>query len=320
MLTFSESRRALFNKFVDYRSARNQWSEGYGLNLLYFDRYCSEHFPDETGLTQGMIDGWCVQRQTENKTSLINRTLPARKLAEYLNKRELADLSIPAMPAMPPKEHVPHFFTDGELANFFARCDENVRNAKTGSKKFYALQVSVLFRLLYSSGIRTTEARLLSVTDVDLEHGVLNIHKTKNSIEHYVALHDSTTKMLRDYNALAARYHPDRELFFPYKGAKPFSPDMLTYEFHKVWDRVNHENAVPYDLRHNYAIHNINSWLSLGFDFNDKFLYLSKSMGHTSLESTRYYYSLVPALAAILLEKTEPGFNSIVPEVPGHEE
>ena len=94
---------------------------------------------------------------------------------------------------------------------------------------------------------------------------------------------------------------------------------MLTYEFHKVWDRVNVEKAVPYDFRHHYAIQNINSWISLGFDFNDKFLYLSKSMGHTSLDSTRYYYSLVPALAAIIQEKTEEGFNEIVPEVPHYE-
>ena len=43
-------------------------------------------------------------------------------------------------------------------------------------------------------------------------------------------------------------------------------------------------------------------------------------MGHTSLESTRYYYSLVPTLAAIIQDKTEAGFNDIVPEVPRYEE
>lgn len=320
MLNISKAREELFNKFIDYRTACDQWSEGYGLNLLYFDRFCTEHYPSETGVSQPMIDGWCVQRETENKASLIGRTLPARKLIEYLNARGLANLQIPEMPKAEGKEHIPHFFTDEELTNFFAGCDENVLSAKSDAKRFYAFQVSVLFRLLYSSGIRTTEARLLRVEDVDLYHGVLNIRKTKHSIEHYVALHDSTAQMLRDYNEIADQNFPGRELFFPYRGTKPFSPDMLTYEFHKVWDRVNTENAVPYDLRHHYAIYNINSWISLGFDFNDKFLYLSKSMGHTSLESTRYYYSLVPTLAAIIQDRTEAGFNEIVPEVPHYEE
>lgn len=319
MQNFSESRKGLFEKFISYRTTCNQWSDGYELNLLYFDRFCSKYHPLESGVTQPMIDGWCIQRETENKTSLIGRTLPARKLVEYLNKRGLTKLCIPEMPKSGPKEHIPHFFTDEELTNFFAGCDQNVLSAKNDAKKFYAFQVAVLFRLLYSSGIRTTEVRLLRVEDVDLEHGVLNIRKTKNGIEHYVALHDSTAQMLKDYDVVAERNFPCRELFFPYRGSRPFSPDMLTYEFHKVWDRVNKENAVPYDLRHNYAIQNINSWISLGFDFNDKFLYLSKSMGHTSLESTRYYYSLVPALAAIIQEKTEAGFNDIVPEVPHYE-
>ena len=320
MLESNKSRKELFEKFIQYRISCNLWNEGYSLNLLYFERYCARHYPSEKGLTQAMIDGWCTQRETENKSSLISRTLPARKLIEYLCKHGLVDLNIPEMPKLPPKEHIPHSFSDNELSKFFAECDKRVLSAKTNSKKFYALQVSVMFRLLYSSGIRTTEARLLRTIDADLKNGVLNIHKTKNSIELYVALHDSAVQMLREYNVLADKFFSNRELFFPNKGTKPFTPDMLTYEFHKVWDSVNTENTVPYDLRHNYAIHNINSWLSLGFDFNDKFLYLSKSMGHTSLESTRYYYSLVPALAAIIQEKTETGFNAVVPEVSNYEE
>ena len=38
-------------------------------------------------------------------------------------------------------------------------------------------------------------------------------------------------------------------------------------------------------------------------------------MGHTTLESTRYYYSVVPGLSDIVLKKTEDGFNELVPEV-----
>lgn len=68
-------------------------------------------------------------------------------------------------------------------------------------------------------------------------------------------------------------------------------------------------------LSHNYAIENINSWMDDSFDFNDKLQYLSKSMGHRSIESTRYYYSIVPRLADTLRDKTEDGFNLIVPEV-----
>jgi len=39
-------------------------------------------------------------------------------------------------------------------------------------------------------------------------------------------------------------------------------------------------------------------------------------MGHTSPDITaKYYYSLVPVLADIIQEKTEAGFNYLIPEV-----
>ena len=41
------------------------------------------------------------------------------------------------------------------------------------------VEVPVFFRLLYSTGMRTTEARLLRVEDVDLQSGVINIRYTK---------------------------------------------------------------------------------------------------------------------------------------------
>ena len=52
----------------------------------------------------------------------------------------------------------------------------------------------VYFRLLYSSGLRTCEARWLKVKDVDLENDIVNIRKTKCNIEHYVVLHESMSK------------------------------------------------------------------------------------------------------------------------------
>jgi hypothetical protein len=54
-------------------------------------------------------------------------------------------------------------------------------------------------------------------------------------------------------------------------------------------------------------------------DFHAKLLYLSKSMGHSVIESTKYYYSLVPGLADILKEKTNDSFNNIIPEVNQNE-
>ena len=177
------------------------------------------------------------------------------------------------------------------------------------------LVVPVIYRLLYSSGIRTTEARLLRTIDVDLQYGVLNIRHSKGADQHYVALHSTMVSLLGQYDEAIRLLHPGREFFFPsYSGAQ-MCQSWITNNFRKLWYKYNTATAVPYEFRHHYAITNINMWNGLGSDFLAKFHSLSKSMGHTKLQSTRYYYSLVPAMSDLLLERTGSDFDRIIPEM-----
>ena len=68
-------------------------------------------------------------------------------------------------------------------------------------------------------------------------------------------------------------------------------------------------------MRHQYAVENISSWEDDSFTFSERLHYLSKSMGNRHIQSTLYYYSIVPRLAVQIQAKTEEGFNEIVPEV-----
>ena len=75
-----------------------------------------------------------------------------------------------------------------------------------------------------------------------------------------------------------------------------------------------------YEFRHHYAVENINRWVGRGFEFHDRLVFLSKSMGHTTVESTKYYYSIVPGLSKIIKEQTQAGSEWMMPEVPADEE
>ena len=178
------------------------------------------------------------------------------------------------------------------------------------------------FRLLYSSGIRTTEARLLGRGDVDLEHGVLNIRKSKGYDQHYVALHPSMVEVLRAYDAAAEKLQPGREWFFQSSKGGHYCREWVADNFRALWRGANGDAGpvVPYDLRHHYAIENISSWDCDAFEASDKLHRLSKSMGHRWTASTLYYYSIVPALADKLREKMEERFDATVPEVWDDEE
>ena len=305
----------LIESFTKYRKASGNWCENYEGGIARFARSCAASFPDASYLTQEMVENWCRQRDGEGNNSCRARIYPVITFVRYLRSRDLTCVQPPALPRIEPQTYIPHEFTQDELTKFFAACDALPSKPKHPWVLNRKLTVPVFFRLLYSSGIRTTEARLLRVEDVDLVHGALNIQKSKGHGQHYVALHGSMSKLMRDYDNAIAKMFSHRSYFFPSSVDKFHRTQWVQHNFYLLWDKISSVHVVPYAFRHNYATANINSWVDEGFGFDEKLLILSKSMGHSLIKSTEYYYSLVPGLADILEEKTNAGFEEIIPEV-----
>ena len=303
--------------FIRYRKASGRWNEAsYGPNLRVFDRFCRKNYGGEPCITQKMVDEWCAQRESETNNSCRSRIYVVYSFVKYLSERGLTDTNPPRLPRREKSTYIPHGFTADEIRRFFEGCDTLPDTPRTDNVLIRRITLPVFFRLLYSSGIRTTEARLLQTGDADLENGVLNIHYSKGHDQHYIALHDSMSDLMRRYDSAIQKWYPERKWFFPAPGDKPHPHTWVEKNFRRIWTGVSDDRSVTaYAFRHHYAAANINRWICGGFAFDDKLLYLSKSMGHTTLESTRYYYSIVPGLSDILLEKTEQGFNELVPEV-----
>ncbi|MFI3306936.1 MAG: tyrosine-type recombinase/integrase [Mycoplasmatota bacterium] len=319
MIQYNSFMKDMIDKFIKFRIASQQWNDiSYGANLKTFENYCISKFPNKTKLTQEMIDTWCNKRITELHKSHNSRIYVIRAFIKYTNSRNLTNLKVPNgsfVPFNSKKNYIPHHFNNEELRNFFNACD---MISYTKSSKYninYKLTIPVFFRLLYSSGIRTTEARQLKCKDVNLEAGVLNIQQSKGYFQHYIVLHNSTKNMMVKYNELISIIFPNREYFFHSINSGMHSKDWVSRNFKKFWNIYNSSYAVPYDLRHNYAITNINKWNNIGLEFNSKLVYLSKSMGHSNIECTKRYYTLTPKIADIFNERVSKTFNELLPEV-----
>ncbi len=304
-------------KFSEYMKASHHWNSGYATTIASFDRYCAERFPDEKCISQEMIDSWCKRRDTENNISCHTRQCSVVAFVKYLRARGLADVNEPDRPKKGRSSYIPHAFTDAELRNFFQACDsigyKSGRKGKTNKLK--RLTVPVIFRMLYSTGMRTNEARLLARTDVDLENGIAGIRQTKGDQQRYVVIHPTLLDILRRYDSIVDGICPEREYFFPSPRGGAFTTAWLKDVFREMWDANNASYATAYELRHNYAIVNINRWQDMGFEMYDSLLYLSKSMGHASIESTRGYYAIVPTLSDTINEKSASDTDWMLPDV-----
>ncbi len=302
------------NAYREFCCASERWSAHTESVLRIFDRYCHESHAGSDSLTQGIINEWCKQRTSESGNSCRARIYPVYTFVKYLQERNLISEDLfPEIPKQNRCTYIPHFFTTEELKRFFFECDHLPVNRRSDYNR--KLTVPVIFRLLYSTGMRTCEARQLKCDDVDLKHGVISIEKSKSGAQHYIVMHDSMTKLMERYDKSISKLYPNRVYFFP--GARaPFRGEgWLCHTFREIWDKANTSNAIAYDLRHFYATYNINRWVGQGFDFFNKLVYLSQTMGHATLESTKYYYSLVPALSKILEAKTSSEDDLIIPEV-----
>ncbi|MGL6200843.1 MAG: tyrosine-type recombinase/integrase [Lachnospiraceae bacterium] len=318
MSTYRSGFSQEIERFIWYRKTSGSWNEyASGQNLMFFDHYCADNYGTSTNLTQEMVDEWCTQRDTETSTSCYTRTLIVREFIDYLRVRGMTEVITPNAPKQEKRKYIPHAFTAEELSRFFDECDSIIPYKGRRASVFRKYQCPVFFRLLYSSGIRTTEARYLKREDVDLVHGVLNIRKSKGYDQHYVALHETMTELLARYDTTIDKLQPDRIYFFESMKGDCYGRNWVNDNFKKLWKASNGsvKGIVPYDLRHHYAVENISSWEDDSFTFSEKLHYLSKSMGHRWIQSTLYYYSIVPRLADKIQAKTELGFNEIMPEV-----
>lgn len=163
MSTYRSGFAAQIQMFVDYRQASGSCSEGsYFFSLKKFDHFCADSFPSETPLIQEMVDTWCVKRDSELNRSRNTRIRSIRAFIAYLQKRGLTEVVAPELLKSEPTTYVPHAFTHNELERFFAECDSIQPQKGQFASVIRKLTCPVFFRLLYSSGIRTTEARLLA--------------------------------------------------------------------------------------------------------------------------------------------------------------
>ena len=302
--------------YITFRKAALRWNEiTYESNLALFDKHCFTEHPKSGALTQEMVEQWCAQRATESNNSCRARIMAVLGFIDYMRVRGLTDVKPPDTPKREACTYIPHAFSKSELANFFSACDSLPETPPSITVLSRRLTVPVFFRLLYSSGIRTNEARMLSVEDVDLTHGVLNVLRSKGHTQHYIALHDTMLDLMKKYDADIRALYPERTYFFPSRNGRHHREKAwVQRNFRQIWSKCNIGRATAYDFRHNYAVENINKWVGEGLDFS-KFVYLSKSMGHVKLESTKYYFHLVPAFADIMDELAGQSFDEIVPEV-----
>lgn len=181
----------------------------------------------------------------------------------------------------------PIIFNDEEIIILFQTMDKYKNKYK--GKKYYKIcySYSVLFRLLYSCGLRVSEVTSIEIKDINFNENNINIIDSKRHISRLVVLSNSMKKCLEDYIKL---FDIKEDLLFKNSWGNKFDDESLRKYYKKMLtlSKLN-TNCHIHDFRHLFCNKAFNQMLEKGYDENVVIVYLYKYMGHKSITETEYY-------------------------------
>lgn len=280
-----------------------------------FDKTAFIREESSLGISKDLEDEVCARHPHESEKNRYNRVQVLKQFAFYLNDTGHASF----IPKLPPfkSSYIPYIFTKEEILKIFSIADRskaNNRNSRTGM--FY---IPVLFRLLYSTGIRTGEAMSLSINDVDVTRNVLKVRDSKNGKERLIPFSASLSDALQDY----LKYRNQRpvveginHLFVHPAGG--VNTSYIAYRwFRKILfsSGISHQGKGTgprlHDFRHTFAVHSLVSMCEQGFDLYYSLPILSTYLGHQSLAATDKYVRLTAEMYPSLIKSV----NKICPHI-----
>lgn len=181
----------------------------------------------------------------------------------------------------------PKIFNDNEILLFFETLDKYKENYK--NKKFYQLYYSyaIIFRLLYSCGLRSSEVLKITKENINFKENTINIIDSKRHVSRIIVLSDSMKKCLENY---VNHFNIKEGLIFKNSYNKIIHYNSLRDYYKKILDLSNlNKESHLHDLRHTFCNKALNQMLENGYEENVAIVYLYKYMGHKTITETEYY-------------------------------
>ena len=157
-----------------------------------------------------------------------------------------------------------------------------------------AHSIRFLIGLLYSTGLRISEAVALNAGDVDFKHATLFVRRGKFRKERLVPLSPSTLQATREWIERRAPYvgGNDRAPLLVIAWNRRLTRWVAERHFRRLCIHVGLTAKPPprlHDLRHNYACRRIALWRQAQEDVDALLPVLANAMGHVDFFSTQVY-------------------------------
>jgi len=208
-----------------------------------FDEFTIQYGLAEPIITKELTDAWAVTRLNDCSRTFHGKCSRIAQLAKYMNEHGIRSYIMPLPKCDNDRAFIPYIFTEKQMQDIFKETDLLLRESHR--KDDPIISIPCLLRLLYSTGLRITEAVSLRNKDVDLERNILRVGtwgNTKNGEERLVpicnTLKNNLLKYLHYRNMLPIKGITDAEhTFFVKLNGDAVSSANAYRWFKKVYTR-----------------------------------------------------------------------------------
>jgi site-specific recombinase XerD len=147
------------------------------------------------------------------------------------------------------------------------------------------LKHKAMLTVVYSSGLRVSEAAALKIQHIDSKTMRLFVDCGKGGKDRYTLLSDNCLSILREYWKTYRPKHPESWLFLGTYKVSHITSRGIESAFYEAMKRTNiTKNVSIHTLRHAFATHLLEDGATL--------LQIKELLGHSSIQSTTIYLHL----------------------------
>lgn len=290
--------------------------------LKEIDDFVTRENLTEPTITRSLIENWRKTRQSDKDNTLYAKYSVWSQLANFMCRNGY-DCFIPKLPKQHKSDFTPYIFTQKQIADIIGYVD---------NMRLYDIRMSTtlfvlpsLIRLLYSTGLRISEALSIKNEDVYWEERYIHVKKTKNGSERIVPICGSLYAVLQQYveyrnkMPLNGTTIANHLFFIKPDGTGILACSVLTY-FRKALISCgipyigNHHGPRIHDLRHTFAVHSMAQMGLAGMDLYAALPILSTCLGHHSISATEQYVRLTCVMYPELEQQCSPLSAYIYPK------
>ena len=297
-----------------------------GNSLRQFDRYCCSIDIEEASLTEELVNNWLNTKAGEKAQTHSTRISVLKCFSRYLSSVGVNTSWTPT-PGYGTRSnrYVPYIFSKSEIHNILVAADGMLQSK--GHSKFHLVFPAVL-RVLYSCGLRISEALAIKVKDVDLKNGFIFVCNAKFGKDRKLPISNSLLLYLRNYYvANTTLIGIDEEgWFFPNAQGECYSQRTVYDKFRTIlWQAgISHQGKGKgprvHDLRHTFAVHALQQNVDMDKDIYVSLTGLMVYLGHSKISSTEYYLRLTAEVFPDFLKRADSVCTRALPEVVQYDE